>query len=58
MLQQLQKHSWPGNIRELENVLERAVNILDGQTILLSHLPLYLQDLEGGNQGIKKKAKA
>lgn len=57
VLQQLQKHSWPGNIRELENVLERAVNILDGQTILLSHLPLYLQDLEGGNQDIKKESK-
>ncbi|TDH74572.1 AAA family ATPase, partial [Acinetobacter baumannii] len=24
----LQSYSWPGNIRELENVLERAVNVL------------------------------
>ncbi|MFY4773633.1 sigma-54 interaction domain-containing protein [Metabacillus sp. RGM 3146] len=39
----LQRHSWPGNIRELENVLERAVNILDGTAILPEHLPLYLQ---------------
>ncbi|MDQ0246638.1 transcriptional regulator with PAS, ATPase and Fis domain [Bacillus fengqiuensis] len=37
-------HMWPGNIRELENVLERAVNVLDGTMIRMSHLPLYLQD--------------
>ncbi|UOK59886.1 sigma 54-interacting transcriptional regulator [Bacillus sp. OVS6] len=39
----LERHSWPGNIRELENVLERAVNVLDGQMIYPEHLPLYLQ---------------
>jgi DNA-binding NtrC family response regulator len=33
------KYSWPGNIRELRNVLERAV-ILAGQgTIQVAHLP-------------------
>lgn len=37
-------HHWPGNIRELENVLERAINILDWKVIELKHLPLYLQD--------------
>ncbi|WP_026693254.1 sigma-54 interaction domain-containing protein [Peribacillus kribbensis] len=40
----LLNHSWPGNIRELENVLERAINILDGHIISAEHLPLYLQD--------------
>ena len=38
------QHSWPGNIRELENVLERSINVLDGNMIKLSHLPLYLRD--------------
>ncbi|OIK14764.1 sigma 54-interacting transcriptional regulator [Bacillus sp. MUM 13] len=42
----LENHNWPGNIRELENVLERAINILDGQEIRHEHLPLYLQDPE------------
>jgi len=41
---QLVQHTWPGNIRELENVLERAVNVLDGKVILLEHLPLYIQE--------------
>ncbi|WP_338781660.1 sigma 54-interacting transcriptional regulator [Metabacillus sp. FJAT-52054] len=42
----LEQHSWPGNIRELENVLERAVNVLDGPIILPKHLPLYLRGEE------------
>ncbi|MBM7693980.1 transcriptional regulator with PAS, ATPase and Fis domain [Peribacillus deserti] len=47
----LEKHSWPGNIRELENVLERAINVLDGREICLEHLPLYLRDLEEAEAG-------
>ncbi|MHB8984252.1 MAG: sigma-54 interaction domain-containing protein [Carboxydocellales bacterium] len=32
------RYSWPGNIRELENVIERAFNLVDGQYILPKHL--------------------
>lgn len=46
VINRLQKHKWPGNIRELENVLERAINVLDGKTIETHHLPLYLRDQE------------
>ncbi|WP_316570255.1 sigma 54-interacting transcriptional regulator [Neobacillus sp. YIM B06451] len=42
----LQQHSWPGNIRELENVLERCINVLDGNVVMPNHLPLYLRDQE------------
>ncbi|WP_147534982.1 sigma-54 interaction domain-containing protein [Bacillus marasmi] len=45
VIARLQQHSWPGNIRELENVLERAINVLTGRQIELIHLPLYIRDL-------------
>jgi DNA-binding NtrC family response regulator len=35
----LQEHDWPGNIRELQNVIERAVVISDGPEIGIEHLP-------------------
>lgn len=35
----LVSYDWPGNIRELENILERAVNIADGRIITENHLP-------------------
>ncbi|QQZ08263.1 sigma-54 interaction domain-containing protein [Heyndrickxia vini] len=44
VISKLQQHNWPGNIRELENVLERAVNVLEGNTIDHVHLPLYLRE--------------
>ena len=43
----LMKHNWPGNIRELENTIERAFNMIDGPEIQLKHLPSYLQILVG-----------
>lgn len=38
----LQNYSWPGNIRELENVVERAVNYTRSGLIQLTHLPQHL----------------
>jgi two-component system response regulator PilR (NtrC family) len=35
----LQKHDWPGNIRELENVIERAVALEGSSSILPESLP-------------------
>ena len=35
----LESYSWPGNIRELENVIERIVAIEDRETVTVSCLP-------------------
>ena len=35
-------HSWPGNIRELSNVIERAVVFAQGDRLTLSELPSHL----------------
>lgn len=32
-------YTWPGNIRELNNTLERAVNFTNGDTIEMDHVP-------------------
>ena len=36
-------YDWPGNIRELENVLERAVVLADGLAVMFSDLPQELR---------------
>ncbi len=35
----LKSYSWPGNIRELENVMERSVVVAEGSVITLQELP-------------------
>ncbi len=44
----LSAYSWPGNIRELENLIERLVALSEGDTILRGHIPLEygLDDLQ------------
>ncbi|MFD2098838.1 sigma-54-dependent transcriptional regulator [Flagellimonas iocasae] len=37
-LEVLQRYSWPGNIRELENIIQRAIIMCDGQ-VSVKHLP-------------------
>ncbi|MCP4754440.1 MAG: sigma-54-dependent Fis family transcriptional regulator [Proteobacteria bacterium] len=39
----LESYEFPGNVRELENTIERAVVMCTGDTILETHLPLDLQ---------------
>jgi len=42
-LQAFRRYSWPGNIRELENVIERGVIICQGNVLALQDLPPALQ---------------
>jgi sigma-54 dependent transcriptional regulator, acetoin dehydrogenase operon transcriptional activator AcoR len=39
----LKQHDWPGNIRELKNVIEYAVNMCEDNTITSAHLPKWLR---------------
>lgn len=45
----LTAYQWPGNIRELENVLERAIYVADGNVIRPEHLPAYIQEVNPDN---------
>ena len=55
-------HDWPGNIRELANILERAVLLADDETILPEHLPPEItgsaDDLRKGSRGLKESERA
>ncbi|MBK6381466.1 MAG: sigma-54-dependent Fis family transcriptional regulator [Chitinophagaceae bacterium] len=42
-LQKLQQYKWPGNIRELKNIIERTVILSDGETLTASLLPFDMQ---------------
>ena len=42
-LEHLQQHDWKGNIRELKNVIERAVILASGTELAPGNLPLDLQ---------------
>lgn len=39
------QYTWPGNIRELENVIERAVALANGPEIKVGDLPEYISNL-------------
>jgi len=43
-LELLLRYPWPGNIRELENAIERALLFCDGEAITPAHLPPEIRD--------------
>ena len=45
VLQVFHRYSWPGNIRELENILERGIILCQGGALSLADLPPQLQRL-------------
>ena len=48
----LQQHEWKGNIRELKNVIERAVILSTGNQLTTDSLPLEMQQLHYGHQSL------
>jgi len=54
VLDVLKKYPWHGNVRELENVVERAVVLSDGPIILMRHLPLEVVQSETSTSDVPK----
>ena len=46
VIEVLMVHSFPGNVRELENIIEHAFVMCNGEEILIDHLPTKLQQLK------------
>ncbi len=44
MQEALRSYSWPGNLRELRNAIERAAILANSETVELCHLPDTLQN--------------
>jgi DNA-binding NtrC family response regulator len=42
----LMSHAWKGNVRELENVIQRAILMADGDSLLPEHLPAQVRGSE------------
>lgn len=49
-MERLQQHDWKGNIRELKNVIERAVILANAEELSVDSLPLEMQQLHYGQQ--------
>ena len=52
-LGRLEKHTWPGNVREMENVVGNAVMQADGRILLPEHLPVLNAPAGKGNAGLE-----
>ncbi len=48
-LQQLMRYTWPGNIRELENVVERCMIFAEDGEVGAQHLPTEVSDAGGAS---------
>jgi DNA-binding NtrC family response regulator len=48
VLARLMEHDYPGNVRELENIIEHAFVLCRGALIELAHLPPHLRGTTSG----------
>lgn len=55
-INKLEKHNWKGNIRELKNILERAVILSTGNELTSRDLPFELQTDDADSEGLELAA--
>jgi transcriptional regulator with PAS, ATPase and Fis domain len=48
VIRTFERYQWPGNIRELANAVEYAVNISQDENLINKNLPAYLRELSPG----------
>lgn len=48
----LQEYNWPGNIRELQNIIERVMNLCDSNSITLKDLPYFMSNVKSNTEGL------
>ncbi|HKO79090.1 MAG TPA: hypothetical protein VJU78_01785, partial [Chitinophagaceae bacterium] len=53
MMDELETYHWPGNIRELENIIEQSVILNDGKTELLLRRPLQTNPVSNDDSAAK-----
>jgi DNA-binding NtrC family response regulator len=53
----LKSYPWPGNIRELENILERTIVLMEGDVIRTQDLPVEIADPDQWRRGRRKEDK-
>ena len=49
------EHEWPGNIRELENMIERCMIFAEGSVVHTRHLPPEIRDHDSAETGVRSK---
>ena len=56
-LQRLEEYNYPGNVRELENMIERAIVVGNGKEIRLKDLPLETDSVTDSNDSLDELEK-
>jgi DNA-binding NtrC family response regulator len=56
-LQRLEEYNYPGNVRELENMIERAIVVGNGKEVRLKDLPLEPDSVIDSNDSLDELEK-